>query len=97
MPHAALEIEQARTWWSENRPAAPGLFTSELLEAVRQMTHAPRSFPPYKARMKGEIRRALMPVARYHVYYEYDAGAARIRILSVWNAVRGRRPALRVR
>lgn len=42
------------------------------------------------------VRRFLLRRSRYHVYYEYDVAADLVRVVSVWGAVRGQGPDLRL-
>jgi plasmid stabilization system protein ParE len=92
-PRAAREAERNARWWRENRPAARMLFDQELRAALDQIRTAPNLGSVYHAMRGHEHRRVLMPETRYHVYYRV-AGPNRVRIVSVWSAVRGRGPKL---
>jgi len=89
----ALEHAQAiRTWWVENRPAAPDLFVDELGAAIRKLESAPRIGARYEAPGFREIRRVLLPRTRYHLYYTVDEDARLVRVHAIWHLSRGNRP-----
>lgn len=42
-----------------------------------------------------EVRRALLPRTRYHVYYVHDIERDEVVVLALWSALRRRAPPLR--
>ena len=93
-PEADLQALQAAAWWRANRPAAPDLFVQELAGAIDLLTRAPDVGRRYRGRGIPGLRRALLPMSRYHVYYVHDAEKSECLVLAVWSAVRGRGPHL---
>ncbi len=87
---ARLEIRRIDEWWSQNRPAAQNLFAEELKAAFERIGERPGSGTPYPLPGHEESMRVLLRSTRYHVYYEFDAGA--VYVITVWSAVRGRDP-----
>ncbi len=85
---------EADAWWQANRSAAPNLFWEELKAAIAMLSDAPDIGRPYRYRPVPGVRRLLMPRSRYHVYYVHRQEAQVVVVLSVWSAVRGRRPPL---
>lgn len=93
---ADAQIERIDAWWRANRPAAPGLFGSELAGAFALLEDAPDIGHRYRRRGIPGVRRFLLPGTKYHVYYIHDERADMVIVLAVWSAVRGRGPRLRM-
>ncbi len=90
----ALEQADAEDdWWRENRDKAPGLFTSELEQAVHTLGTAPEAGPLYGILDDTSMRRVQLKKTRCHLYYSLEADE--IVIHFVWGARRGERPAAR--
>ena len=74
-------------WWRDERPAAPDLFTRELIAALQQIRDFPE-VPSVCGRVRGRpVRRVLLKKTRQHVYYLVDPVAGVVRI----HAIRGTR------
>jgi hypothetical protein len=69
------------------------LFEKELLDALDRIRAALLSGNAYLAMPGREHLRVLMPESRYQVCYRM-AGPARVRVVAIWSAVRGRGPTL---
>src|SRR5207248_755358 len=95
-PEADAQAEAAERWWRENRPRASGRFIDELNAALGLLAESPQTGRKVKGRRVRGLRRLLLPVTRYHVYYVYQPELARVVVISVWSAHRGRGPRLRV-
>ena len=93
---ARSQALQARPWWRENRPSAPGLFAQELAVVQSLLATAPELGRPYHESSIPSLRRLLMKQTRYHVYYVYEAQRGEVVVLAIWSAVCGRAPKLRV-
>ena len=89
-PTADDDIRAIHAWWTENRPAAPTLFLSELAHAVAFIAASPFVMKRYRAPGVPTLRRYLLRATRYHVYY--IASQQEVVILTVWGAVRGTTP-----
>ena len=94
-PQAEVQAEEAAAWWRVNRPAAPTLFADELAGALDLLGGAPDLGRRYRRVRIPGLRRLLLPVTLYHVYYVHDVRAAECVVLAVWSALRGRLPRLR--
>jgi plasmid stabilization system protein ParE len=91
-PEADRQLETIAQWWRENRPAAPTLVLDEFRAAVANLAVMPLigrrvAHPEVK-----QLRRVLLRVTRYHVYYV--ANDELVMIVAVWSAVRGTGPDL---
>ena len=86
--------QQARTidtWWRQERPAAPGLFTEELAAAFALLGDAPEAGRRYPHPTVSDVRRILLRSTRYHVYRLQENDVI---VLAVWSGVRGSGPEL---
>jgi len=63
--------------------------------AELQAAESPQTGRRVKGRRIRGLRRLLLPVTRYHVYYVYRPELAKVVMLSIWSAHRGRGPRLR--
>ena len=91
-PEAEGQIRTIDSWWRENRTAAPNLFSEELAAIFELLESAPHIGRSYRHPCVKNVRRVLLRSTRYHVYYVI--GDRAVIVLSVWSAVRGRRPDL---
>jgi plasmid stabilization system protein ParE len=87
---AAAEIETARNWWLDNRPAVPTAFDEELeraFDAIRSFPHVGQTVDDAD---DPDQRRLFLPRVRYHLYYRVADDAIEVRAL--WHASRGSGP-----
>jgi plasmid stabilization system protein ParE len=89
---AAAEIDEAATWWSRNRSAAPGAIGEELARAFALLAAQPRVGAPARAARLSGVRRVHLSRVRYHLYYRATSNA--VEILAFWHSSRGRGPGL---
>jgi plasmid stabilization system protein ParE len=87
---AEAQVDRIDAWWREHRQAAPDLFADELDEAVRALAATPGIGVRYAP--KPGVRRVLLTRTRYHLYVIEEA--ARVYVVAVWSAYRGRGPRL---
>ncbi len=92
---AESQIRTIERWWATERTASPGLFADELEAVIDQIALAPLSGAPYSAAPITDVRRALMPRTRYHVYYSQDEHTDTLVLRAVWHSARGSGPQLR--
>jgi len=86
--NAALEIEEAGTWWRANRPSAPELLSEELDRAFDLILQQPGiGARALNTRLPGVRRIHLRPV-RYHVLGDV------VEVLGLWHSSRGSGPDL---
>ena len=84
---ADAHIEQAATWWEQNRPLAPGALDEELAEAFALLLSQPAiGAPALNARTKG-VRRVHLARVHYHLYYRVHG--EQIDVLALWHTSRG--------
>jgi plasmid stabilization system protein ParE len=87
---ADAHIEQAATWWQENRPLAPAALHEELAEAFALLASQPViGAPALNARTKG-VRRVHLARVRYYLYYRVRG--EQIDVLALWHTSRGNPP-----
>lgn len=91
---AARQIEEAASWWARNRVAAPGRFVTELAACLKQLREAPGLGSPYWHPDLPGLRRRLLAVTRYHVYYTQRPETRTVVVHAVWHAARGELPRL---
>lgn len=85
-PRALAEAKRIKTWWRQNRPAAPDLFEHELAAALDRIVQAPGLGRLYaEGSLDVPVRRVLLPKTLNHVYYAVDGQD--VVILSVWGAL----------
>jgi plasmid stabilization system protein ParE len=92
-PEADEQIRTIDSWWRENRPAAPDLFTEELAAGFDVLEAIPNAGRSYEHPTVKNVRRILLRSTRYHVYYLVLGDA--VAVLSVWSALRGSGPELK--
>ncbi len=83
---ARRQIEKIQGWWSENRPAARGLFLDELATAERHLRTNPELGSVYSEQKTGTVRRVLLPKTHHHLYYRYRADRDELTVLCIWGA-----------
>jgi plasmid stabilization system protein ParE len=91
-PRALAQAKRRKSWWLENRPAAPELFDLELSAALSTLSRNPTLGNVYEAAVGLVVRRLLMKKTASHVYYAVDGDE--LVVLSLWGARRGRGPKL---
>ena len=89
---AAALIRDGASWWSANRPKAPGAFAEDLRSAVELISHQPTIGTRAASKRLQDVRRVYLSRIRYYLYYRVHVG--RIEILAVWHSSRGKEPAL---
>lgn len=87
---AEAQAKRIDAWWRENRQAAPELFADELEQALLALAETPALGVRYAP--KPNVRRLLLKRAHYHLYVVEQA--ARVYVVAVWSAFRGRGPRL---
>jgi plasmid stabilization system protein ParE len=95
-PEADAQARVAASWWRENRPRAPTRFVEELRAAFALLAESPEAGVRVRRRGIRALRRLLLPVTAYHVYYVYQPALARVAVISIWSALRGRGPRVRL-
>lgn len=92
-PRALAEAKRIKTWWRQNRRAAPGLFEQELKAALARIRATPTLGVVYRpGHFEVPVRRVLLPKTRHHVYYAVEQGM--VVVLSVWGAQQLQDPVL---
>ena len=93
-PRARHRVKFIKSWWLENRSAAPDLFDEELAHATELLAATPKIGVIYKTKSTAVIYRLLLPKTEQHVYYYIDDSAHEVVVLTVWGVRRGRGPKL---
>jgi len=91
-PEVEEEIRAIDSWWRENRPASPDLFTEELASGFDLLRGAPGIGRRYRHPDVPNVRRLLLRSTRFHIYYTVRDDA--IFVLALWSALRGTGPDL---
>ena len=92
---SAKQAGDIDTWWRHNRPKAPSVFARELADAILLLKAAPEAGSLYLPKRAEGVRRVLLPVTQYYLYYVWDRAESLIGVLAVWACMRGRPPGLR--
>lgn len=72
-PQAVRHLRQAKKWWAENRPKAPGAVEDDSEQAVDLIADLPSVGEPVQHSTMPGIRRLLLDRIQYHVYYLHNA------------------------
>ena len=89
---AAIQIQEANTWWRSNRQEASGAIAEEVERAIGLLALQPAAGAPARAvRLRG-VRRILLSRVGYHLYYRVRPRLRRIEVLAFWHAKRGSLP-----
>ncbi|MBC8281247.1 MAG: type II toxin-antitoxin system RelE/ParE family toxin [Chloroflexi bacterium] len=89
---AVLQIEEAASWWSDNRPAAPLALRDDLQQAFTLISEQPNiGAAATNAALPG-VRRIHLGRIRYFLYYRIRPD--QVEILALWHASRGQEPSL---
>jgi plasmid stabilization system protein ParE len=93
-PLAKAHLARIQRWWAANRPAAPDLFGKEFEAAARRLATSPKASAVYRTINGREIRRALLPRTRYHLYFEVNDAGLIVFVVAIWHTSRRRGPSL---
>lgn len=93
-PRALAEAKRIKTWWRENRPAAPDLFEQELDAALERISARPSSVGTLyeQGDLEAPVRRVLLRKTQNYVYFAVEGDE--IVVVSVWGAPKERGPKL---
>ena len=86
---AETQIDAALLWWQANRPKAAGLLAREIDQALDQLALVPRAGRRVHLRGHSNVRRLLLRVSSYHLYYAIDREAREVQIVYFRHARRG--------
>lgn len=93
MPTARRQVAAACAWWTEHRPAAPGLLIDELDRAFARLSEAPHVGTAWPRRPG--VRRVMLARVDFYVLYRVRPRAQRVEVLALWHVKRGRGPSVR--
>jgi plasmid stabilization system protein ParE len=80
-PLAEAQIDAALLWWQKYRDKAPDRLARELDQALQQIALVPTAGRRARLRDHVGVRRLLLRVSAYHLYYAVDETARRIEIV----------------
>jgi plasmid stabilization system protein ParE len=89
---AATEVRRAASWWSANRPAAPGAIGLDFAAALGLLAEQPGIGARYSGARVPGVRRLFLSRVGYFIYYHADA--TELKVLSFWHASRAHGPVL---
>jgi plasmid stabilization system protein ParE len=90
--HAQAQIEEAATWWAENRPRAPGAVRQDLDRILGLLSVEPGiGARARRATLEG-VRRVTLSRIRYYMYYRISGNV--LEVLAFWHTSRGHEPPL---
>jgi plasmid stabilization system protein ParE len=87
---AQAQVDRIDAWWREHRQAAPDLFAEEIEKALHTLAETPAAAVRYAP--KPSVRRLLLRRTHHHLYVIEEP--ARVYVVAVWSAYRGRGPRL---
>ena len=80
-PIADAQIDAALLWWVHNRDKAPDRLARELFEALEQIALVPTAGRRARLRDHTGVRRLLLRVCAFHLYYVIDDDPREVRIV----------------
>jgi plasmid stabilization system protein ParE len=89
---ADAQIDQAASWWEQNRPHAPGAVDDELAEAFSLLAVQPDIGASALNTRTRAVKRIFLARIRYWLYYRVRGDETAI--LAFWHASRGSGPGL---
>lgn len=89
---AAAEVEESASWWSRNRPSAPGAIREELERAFSLLSVQRDLGALARNGRLADVRRIHLSRVLHHPYDRVTPAA--IEVLAFWHSNRGRGPAL---
>lgn len=87
---AQAQIDQAATWWDDNRPRAPEAFDDDLSEAFSLLSIEPGIGVPVTNSRTPNVRRLHLVRIRYFLYYRVRGDE--VQVLGIWHTSRGSDP-----
>lgn len=87
---ATLQIEEAASWWLDNRTAAPTAFRDDLEQAFSLISEQPSIGAAATNSALTGVRRVFLGRIRYFLYYRIQPD--QVKILALWHSNRGREP-----
>jgi plasmid stabilization system protein ParE len=91
-PRAQAQIEEASTWWAQNRPAARPTVRDEVARIFAIVSAQPGIGVPERRRRIRGLRRLNLSRIDYYILYRETADV--LEVLAFWHTSRGRRPPL---
>ncbi len=93
-PEADEQVERIDLEWREHARTNPDLFVEDLDIAQHKAMRMKDMYQLYRWVHGEAIRRVLMPRAKHHLYYFYEADADQVVVVAVWGAKRKAGPPL---
>ena len=87
---AALQIEEAASWWLANRTATPTAFRDDLEQAVSLISEQTSIGAAATNSALTRVSRVFLGRIRYFLYYRVQPD--QVEILALWHSIRGREP-----
>ena len=87
---ARRQVDEAASWWEENRPLAAGAIHDELSIALELLRHQPGIGSRATNAKLADVRRWHLSRVHYNLYYRVTRGA--VQVLAFWHASRGTEP-----
>jgi plasmid stabilization system protein ParE len=87
---AALQIEEAASWWLANRTAAPTAFRDDLEQAFSLISEQPSIGAAATSSVLTGVKRVFLGRIRYFLYYRVQPD--QVEILALWHSNRDREP-----
>jgi plasmid stabilization system protein ParE len=87
-PRAAQQIRTAAKWWIANRTAAPAMLSDELEAAYALIQELPSAGEAVPHSRLHRLRRVLLGLTQYYLYYAVLEDERTIRILALWHEQR---------
>ena len=91
-PSAERQIDAAAAWWSENRPAVPGVIRSDLKAALEALVEQPGIGALVQNARDLETRRLYLARTSYFVYYRLRGKY--LEVVAFWHSNREHGPSV---
>lgn len=89
---AERHIDEAASWWEQNRPHAPGAVDEELAETFSLLATQPGIGAPALDTKAKDVKRVLLARIHYRLYYRVRGDE--VQVLALWHTSRGTGPGL---
>ncbi|NOY92921.1 MAG: type II toxin-antitoxin system RelE/ParE family toxin [Deltaproteobacteria bacterium] len=86
---AALQLDELRVWWTQNRPSARPTFEDALASVLASIAEFPNRFPKHPSR---DVRYCRIEKTPYLLFFEVRSSDHMVTVVTAWSASLGDPP-----